>query len=95
MFGKKKRSPEQAEYEAYSADEGYQPLFTDAEEPEDYSAADSGAWSDAPEYEGYDGQGEYEEYEEYDENGGYDENGDGQESTWAADDYDDEYDGEP
>ena len=89
MFGKKRRSPEQAEYEAYPADEGYQPLFTDEEDPEDYGAADSGAWSDAPEYEGYDGQGEYEEYEEYDENG------DGQESTWAVDDDDDEYDGEP
>ena len=92
MFGKKKRSPEQAEYEAYSADEGYQPLFTDAEEPEDYGAADSGAWSDAPEYEEYDGQEEYEDYEGYD---GYDEAPDGQESTWAVDDDDDEYDEEP
>ena len=63
MFGKKKREDNPEEYEAYSADEGYTPLFTDAEEPEEeYGAAEDGAWSDAPEYEEYDGA--YDEQEQ-------------------------------
>ena len=53
MFGKKKRDAVPEEYEAYSPDEGYTPLFTDAEEPEEYGPEEEGAWSGAPEYDEY------------------------------------------
>ena len=77
MFGKKKRdeSPEE-EYEAYSPDEGYSPLFADAEDTEEaYGPAENGVRSGAPGYDGYeeeyDGQGsawaEDDEAYEYDE----------------------------
>ena len=44
MFGKKKRDSMEEEYEAYSPDEGYEPLFTDEEDPEEeYGPAEDGA----------------------------------------------------
>ena len=61
MFGKKKRDRDPEEYEAYSADEGYTPLFTDAEETEQGFAPEGGSGFDAPGYDGYD--------EEYTEQG--------------------------
>ena len=51
MFGKKKRENSPEEFEDYSPDEGYSPLFTDAGNPDgEYGSAEGGAWSDAPEY---------------------------------------------
>ena len=58
MFGKKKRDRDPEEYEAYSADEGYTPLFTDAEETEQGFAPEGGSGFDAPGYdEAYTEQG--------------------------------------
>ena len=82
MFGKKKRDYDQEEYEAYSDDEGYTPLFADTEEPEEeYGPGEDGAWSGAP------GNDEYEEYDEYNEDeeyAGINEYED--ESSWTEDD---------
>ena len=59
MFGKKKRKYSQEEYEAYSPDDGYTPLFAQEEEPEgDYGPED-----------GYSGDPEYGEYDEVYEEG--------------------------
>ena len=76
MFGKKKRDESPEEYEAYSPDEGYSPLFADAEDTEEgYGPAEDGVRSGASGYDGYeeeyDGQGsawaEDDEAYEYDE----------------------------
>ena len=82
MFGKKKRDESPEEYAAYSADEGYTPLFTDEGESEEgYVPAGDGSRSGVP------GSDEYHDYDEDD---------DEQDSSWAADDdYDGEQDNRP
>ena len=71
MFGKKKRDQNPEEYEDYSAEAGYEPLYEDAQNPEAYGPGEDGAGFDAPGYDGYDenyggqGSGWAEDDEEY------------------------------
>ena len=53
MFGKKKRDVSPEEYEAYSPDEGYTPLFTDENVPEEDYEPEEGDWDGAPDYDEY------------------------------------------
>ena len=58
MFGKKKREEDFEEYEEFSQEEGYAPLFPEADDADaGYEPADNAQYMDEPEY------GEYEEAE--------------------------------
>ena len=73
MFGKKKRGEDFEEYEEFSSEEGYTPLFPDTEDSEaGYEPAYDDQYTDVP---------EYEEYEEVNDGEAYDD-----QSSWAEDD---------
>ncbi len=73
MFGKKKRGEDFEEYEEFSSEEGYTPLFPDTEDSEaGYEPAYDDQYTDVP---------EYAEYEEANDGEAYDD-----QSSWAEDD---------